>query len=310
MIQISTRAKIRTEKIKTMNLQRKENLAGYAFISLNFLGYISFKLIPLLFALGLSFSDWNFVSGLKNMKLAGLSNYSKLFSDDVFITSLINTVIYGVVMVPIAIFLSLLFAVILNEYVFGKGILRLAFYLPNVSSMVAVSVVWMILFLPSYGPVNQFLNAIGIGNPPRWLNASSTSLLSIIIVGVWQRIGYNIIIFLAGLQGISKSLYESAQIDGANVIQQFFYITIPSLSNTMFLITMLSFINSFQVFTPVQVMTQGGPGNSSSVLVYYIYKTAFQYSNIGYASAMSWVLFLLVFIFCAGRLIMSNKKKD
>ncbi|WMJ86259.1 carbohydrate ABC transporter permease [Anaerocolumna sp. MB42-C2] len=310
MIKISTLAKIRTEKAKTLNLQRKENLAGYAFILLNFFGYIAFKLIPLLFALGLSFSDWNFVSGLKNIKFAGISNYSKLFSDSVFITSLINTVIYGVVMVPIAIFLSLLFAVILNEYVFGKGLLRLAFYLPNVSSMVAVSVVWMILFLPSYGPINQFLSAIGFEKPPRWLNASSTSLLSIIIVGIWQRIGYNIIIFLAGLQGISKSLYESAEIDGANGIQKFFYITIPSLSNTMFLITMLSFISSFQVFTPVQVMTQGGPGNSSSVLVYYIYKTAFQYSDIGYASAMSWVLFFLVFIFCAGRILVSNRKKE
>ncbi len=310
MIIISTLAKIRTQKVKTMNLQRKENIAGYSFIFLNFMGYLAFKLIPLLFALGLSFSDWNFVSGLKNIKFAGLSNYIKFFSDEVFITSLINTLIYGVIMVPIAIILSLLFAVILNEHVFGKGLLRLAFYLPNISSMVAVSVVWMILFLPSYGPINQFLNAIGIANPPRWLNASSTSLFSIIIVGIWQRIGYNIIIFLAGLQGISKSLYESAEIDGANGIQKFFYITIPSLSNTMFLITMLSFISSFQVFTPVQVMTQGGPGNSTSVLVYYIYKTAFQYSDIGYASAMSWVLFLLVFIFCAGRLIISNKTKE
>ncbi|MGB8452905.1 MAG: sugar ABC transporter permease [Anaerocolumna sp.] len=310
MTTIFISVKERTKKVKTLNFQKRENIAGYAFISLNFLGYIAFKLIPLLFALGLSFADWNFVSGLQNIKFAGLANYSKLFSDEVFITSLINTVIYGIVMVPIAIALSLLFAVILNEHVFGKGLLRLAFYLPNVSSMVAVSVVWMILFLPSYGPINQILNSIGIENPPKWLNASSTSLASIVIIGVWQRIGYNIIIFLAGLQGISKSLYESAEIDGANGVQRFFYITIPSLSNTMFLITMLSFISSFQVFTPVQVMTQGGPGNSSSVLVYYIYKTAFQYSDIGYASAMSWVLFFLVFVFCAARLIVTKAKKE
>jgi multiple sugar transport system permease protein len=189
----------------------------------------------------------------------------------------------------------------LNEYVFGKGVLRLAFYMPYVSSMVAVALVWMVLFLPSYGPINNFLRGIGIENPPRWINASSTSLLSIIIVGIWQSLGYNIIIVLAGLQGISPSLYESADIDGANVVQKFFKITIPSLSSTMFFLIMISFIRSFQVFTPVQVMTRGGPGNSSSVLVYYIYTKAFLSNDIGYASAMSWVLFILVFVFTVVR---------
>ena len=296
-------------KSGTMKLQTKENLAGYSFLALNFIGYIAFKLIPLVLALGLSVTKWNFASGFKNMEFVGLDNYARLLHDDVFIRSLINTLIYGVVLVPVAIFLALVFAVILNEYVFGKGILRLAFYLPNVSSMVAVSVVWMILFLPSYGPINQVLMTLGIDNPPRWLNATSTSLLSIIIVGIWQRIGYNIIVVLAGLQGISKSLYESAEIDGANGIQKFFYITIPSLSNTMVFLTMISFISSFQVFTPVQVMTKGGPGNSSSVLVYYIYKNAFQYNEIGYATAMAWVLFFLVFIFTIGRMIFTRKNE-
>jgi multiple sugar transport system permease protein len=131
----------------------------------------------------------------------------------------------------------------------------------------------------------------------------------LVIVGVWQRIGYNIIIILAGLQGIPQSLYEAADIDGANGIQKFRFITIPSLSNTMFFLTMISFISSFQVFTPVQVMTQGGPGNSSSVLVYYIYRTAFMNNNIGYASAMSWILFFLVFIFSVMRLIFARARK-
>ena len=284
-------------------------MAGYAFISLNFVGYVAFKLIPLILALILSFADWNFISGWENIKFVGIDNYLKLPSDPIFIDSLINTIIYAIVLVPVSIFIALVFAVILNDNVYGKGILRLAYYLPNVSSMVAVSIVWMVLFLPSYGPINQFLMSIGIENPPRWLNGSSTSLLSIIIVGVWQSIGYNIIIVLAGLQGISKSLYESAEIDGANAVQKFFYITIPSLSGTMFFLTMISIIRSFQVFTPVQVMTSGGPGNSSSVLVYYIYTTAFRHSNIGYASAMSWVLFALVFVFAAARMIAERKSK-
>lgn len=294
---------------KGMRLSTKENLAGWAFISLNFAGYVLFKLIPLLIAAGLSFSKWNFASSIKNLKFVGFSNYAKLTIDPVFMKSFVNTLIYGIVLVPIAIFLALVLGVILNNHVYGKGILRLAFYLPNISSMVAVSVVWMILFLPSYGPINQLLTSVGVQNPPKWLNSSWTSLLSIIIVGVWQRIGYNIIIVLAGLQGIPHSLYEAAEIDGANAIQQFRFITIPSLSNTMFFLTMISFISSFQVFTPVQVMTQGGPGNSSSVLVYYIYRTAFMNNNIGYATAMSWVLFFLVFIFSVLRLIMARVKK-
>lgn len=293
------------------SLKSGENLAGWAFLSLNFIGYILFKLVPLFMALILSFSKWNFVVGFKGIQFIGLENYAKLFTDKVFQVSMINTLKYSFVMVPIAILLALVVGSILNSHVYFKSSIRLAFYLPNISSMVAVSVVWMILFLPSYGPINTFLTSLGIDNPPRWLNASKTSLLSIIIVSIWQSLGYNIIIVLAGLQTIPVTLYEAAKIDGANAVQTFFRITIPSLSSTLFFLTMISFISSFQVFTPVQVMTQGGPGTSSSVIVYYIYTTAFQYNNIGYASSMSWVLFLLVFFFAAARMIWSkrNEKK-
>lgn len=290
--------------------ERNENFAGFAFLSLNLLGYILFKLVPIIMALILSFSEWNFISGIKGIKFAGLDNYIKLFRDEVFLVSLRNTIVYAVAMVPISIFLALILGSVLNNYVFGKGFLRLAFYMPHISSMVAVSMIWMLLFLPSFGPINNFLRAVGIENPPRWLNASSTSLLSIIIVGVWSSLGYNMIIVLAGLQGISNSLYESADIDGANTVQKFFKITIPSLSNTLFFLIMISFIRSFQVFTPVQIMTQGGPGNSSFVLVYYIYQLAFKNSDIGYATAVSWVLFLLVFVFTMVRnMVMARSNK-
>ena len=293
---------------KTSTFQRKENIAGWLFIGLNFLGYLAFKLIPLLFAGVLSFSEWKFTAGFANIKFVGLNNYKNMFQDEIFYTAVINTIVYSIMLVPVAIFLSLIFAVILDKYVYGKGLLRLAFYLPNISSMVAVALVWMILLLPSYGPVNQILNALGIENAPKWFNGSSTSLLSIAILGVWQRLGYNIIVVLAGLQGISNSLYEAAEIDGANVIQKFFYITLPGLSSTLFFLTMISFISSFQVFTPVQVITSGGPGYSSTVLVYYIYQKAFRYSEIGYASAMSWILFALVFIFSFSRMIANHAK--
>ncbi len=294
---------------RSIRLSTRENLAGWAFISLNFIGYVFFKLVPILMAAGLSFSKWNFASSISNLKFVGFSNYMRLPADSTFVQSLINTVIYSLVLVPVAIFLALILGVLLNKHVYGKGVLRLAFYLPNISSIVAVSMVWMILFLPSFGPINQFLTSVGVADPPKWLNSTRTSLLSIIIVGIWQRIGYNIIIVLAGLQGIPNALYEAAEIDGANKIQQFFKITIPSLSNTMFFLIIISFINSFQVFETVQVMTKGGPGDSSSVLVYYIYKTAFLNNDIGYATAMSWVLFLLVFIFSIGKMIQNNMKK-
>ena len=282
---------------------------GWAFIGLNLAGYLLFKLLPLVLAGVLSFAKWNIAASLDTLKFVGFDNFLRIFRDPVFWESFWNTILYAVVMVPIAIGLSLVLAVILDTHVFGKGLLRLAFYLPNISSMVAVSIVWMILFIPSYGPINSILMSLGVSNPPKWLNATSTSLLSIIIIGVWQRLGYNIII-LAGLQGVSRSLYEAAEIDGANGVQKFFYITIPSLSNTMFFLTMISFISSFQMFTPVQVMTKGGPGTSSSVLVYYIYKAAFQNNDIGGASAMAWILFLLVFVFSAARMIVSRKKES
>lgn len=297
----------RTKK-KMSPMEKKENIAGWMFISLNLIGYFLFKLIPILLAGVLSFSEWNIATDISSLKFAGFDNFIKMFSDNVFRISVKNTLIYTVIMVPVAIFLSLIFAVILDKYVFGKGLLRLAFYLPNISSMVAVSIVWMILFLPSYGPINNFLRTLGVDNPPKWLNGTATSLISIVIVGVWQRIGYNIIIVLAGLQGISTSLYEAAEIDGANVVQKFRYITIPGLNNTLFFLTIMSIINSFQVFTPVKVMTQGGPGTSSSVLVYYIYKSAFMNNEIGYASAMAWALFALVFAASAVRMIVSKKK--
>ena len=295
---------------KMIKMSTRENLAGWAFISLNFIGYLAFKLIPLILAGVLSFSKWNMTTSLSTMTFVGFDNFVKMFKDSFFRTSFTNTILYAVVMVPVAIFLSLIFAVILDRYVFGKGLLRLAFYLPNISSMVAVSVIWMILFLPSYGPINMFLQSIGVANPPKWIYGKDTSLMSIMLVGIWQRLGYNIIIILAGLQGISQTLYEAAEIDGANGIQKFWYITIPSLRDTMFFLIMMSFISSFQVFTPVQVMTKGGPGKSSYVLVYYIYSKAFEGNELGYASAMAWALFFLVFIFSMGRMIFQRRKAE
>lgn len=304
----SRNAEIKIKKKHRSKDAIHENIAGWLFISLNLLGYIAFKLIPIIFSLYLSFCKWNLISGLSGIKFNGVKNYVSLISDSWFIHSVINTFIFAFVSVPVEIFLALLLAVVLNDKIFLKGFVRLCFFLPYICSMVAISVVWNILYMKDLGPINMFLRSIGITNPPGWLSSSHWALLSIIIMSVWQVIGYNSVILLAGLQGVDKALYEAADIDGANAVTKFFKITIPMLSSSLFFVTVTSIIGSFQVFTQVNIMTQGGPGTSTMVLVYYIYKTAFSYNNIGYANALGWALFVIVFIFTAIQWKFRNKE--
>jgi multiple sugar transport system permease protein len=284
-----------------------ENITGWLFILPNLIGYFAFKMFPILFSLILSFCNWNFLTGLQGVHFIGLENYARLWGDTWFLKSLINTLVYAFVTVPVGIMISLLLSVVLNDKIFLKGVVRLGFYIPNIASTVAVTVVWSILYM-DIGPINMFLRSIGIANPPGWVNSTTWALPSIMIISVWQVIGYNAIILLAGLQGIPKQLYESAEIEGANAAIKFFKITIPMLSSTLFFVIVISIINSFQVFTQVNIMTQGGPGTSTTVLVFYIYNTAFKYNRIGYANAIGWVLFLLVFIVTAIQWKFSKKE--
>jgi multiple sugar transport system permease protein len=284
---------------KMSKAEFNENVTGWTFISLNLIGYIVFKLLPIIISLILSFCSWNLISGFSGIRFIGFKNYTNLLSDVWFTTSLINTLIFTFVSVPLSVILSLILAVILNDKIFCKSLVRLGFYLPNISSVVAISVVWSILYMNPFGPINMFLRSIGIAHPPGWLYSSTWALPSIIIMSVWQVVGYNAIILLAGLQDVPTSLYEVADIDGANSFVKFFKITIPMLSPALFFVIVISIISSFQVFTQVNIMTQGGPGTATTVLVYYIYKTAFTYNKIGYANSMGWVLFIMVFAFTA-----------
>ena len=286
-------------KRRGSRLARRENIAGWLFISLNLLGYIAFKLLPILFSLFLSFCNWNLISGLSGITFTGIENYKALFSDNLFFVSLRNTVIFAFISVPVEIILALILAVILNDKIFAKSVVRLSFFIPYVSSMTAVSLIWNILYMKSFGPINMFLKSMGVANPPGWLTSSHWALASIIIMSVWQVFGYNSIILLAGLQGVDRTLYEAADMDGAGAFVKFRKITIPMLSSSLFFVAVTSIIGSFQVFTQVQIMTQGGPGSATTVLVYYIYQTAFWYNKIGYANALGWALFVIVFIFTA-----------
>ena len=226
----------------------------------------------------------------------GLANYIRLFSDEWFLNSYKNNIIFTAVTVPVLIALGLVMATIINKYIYGGGVVRTMIFIPYIASVVAVCTVWMVLLQPSYGPVNEFFRSIGIANPPGWLADFKWSLPSIMIIYVWQQVGYYSIVFLAGLKGLPEDVYEAAKVDGASSIRQFFSLTVPLISPTTFFLTIMGIIGSFKVFDQISVLTQGGPGSSSSVMAYYVYRTAFDYFEMGYANTLAWALFVLVFI--------------
>lgn len=279
-----------------MTKRRYEGLVAYGFLAPNLIGYFLFFLLPLAFSFVLAFSDWNFMSGIGGIEFVGLRNFLEMPGDRWFTDSFWNTIRFTAITVPSAMVLGLLAATALNEGVHGAKVLRTMFFMPHITSLVAVATVWLALFHPSRGPINNVLRSLGIENPPLWIASSDWSLISIIIASVWAAVGYQMLIYLAGLQGISKDLYESADIDGASGPQKFLRITLPLLTPTTIFLLMTTMIGSLQVFAQVNLMTQGGPGTSSSVIVFYVYRSAFQFYRMGYASAMAWVLFILIFI--------------
>jgi len=273
-----------------------ETIKGYLFIAPNLLGFLIFTLIPVILSLILCFSKWSVVEGLKGIKFIGFDNFENLLTDELFTASVKNNFVFTLISVPISVGLALILAIILNKMVYLKNLLRAMFFIPYVTNVVAICLVWMMLFQPTYGPINGFLRSVGIENPPLWLSSEKLALLVIAFVHIWMFTGYNMVIYLSGLQAIPVELLEAGQIDGATGFKRFIYITLPLLSPTTFFILITGLINSFKVFAPVNLMTQGGPGTSTTVLVYYIYLTGFRFFKMGYASAIAWVLFVIVFI--------------
>ncbi len=281
---------------KSSRAARKEFLVGMGFILPSLLGFLVFTFIPMIISFVLSFSNWNFMQGWGAIKFNGLSNYFRLFSDEWFLNSYKNNILFTAVTVPVLIGLGLVMASIINKYIYGGAAVRTMIFIPYIASVVAVCTVWMVLLQPSYGPVNQALKAFGVENPPGWLADFKWSLPSIMIIYIWQQVGYYSIVFLAGLKGLPEDVYEAAKVDGASPVRQFFSITIPLISPTTFFLTIMGIIGSFKVFDQISVLTQGGPGSSSSVMAYYVYRTAFDYFDMGYANTLAWALFVLVFL--------------
>ena len=275
---------------------KKKNLSGYLFIAPNMIGVIIFFVIPFCFSLVLAFSSWNHLEGLSSIEFIGIENFKRMFTDDWFKDSFVNNIVYSFVGVPIAIFIAMILSPILNDKVFGKGILRACYFIPYITNGIAIAFVWMLLFKPRLGPINGFLRSIGVSNPPEWLASTTWALPALIIINIWATVGYNIIIYVAALQGISHEIYEAADLDGATGVRRFFSITMPLLTPSTFFLLTTGIITSFKVFGIVQALTQGGPVTATTVLGYYIYLTAFRYYDMGYASAISWVLFALIFL--------------
>lgn len=271
-------------------------LVGMAFVGPNFLGFILLILFPVLFSFVLVLFEWNILRGFEGLRFVGLDNFRELVHDTRVGASLKNNAVFTLVTIPVKMMIALLLAVILDRYAFMRNGLKTAFFFPYITNVAAACAIWAMLFQPTYGPINGFLRSIGIDQPPGWLSSGDWALPTIMGLHIWMSIGYNMIIYLAGLQQIPSEMREAAMIDGASGFQVFRKVTVPLLSPTTFFLLVTNLIGSFKIFAPINILTEGGPGTSTSVLVYEIYISAFQFFKMGYASVIAWVLFVIVFI--------------
>jgi len=273
---------------RKLSSKRKEALTGLLFISPWLIGISIFTAYPIVASMIFSFSSYN---GISSPVWIGLQNFRDLFNDEIFLKSIYNTLFLAIIGIPITQFLSIITAVLLNMEIKGQSIFRTLFFLPSIVPAVASALLWKWILNPEFGPVNLLLENLGIRGPG-WLTDPLWSKPSLIILSCWG-IGGAMIIYLAGLQNIPKNLYEAAEIDGASKIKSFFKITLPMLKPVIIFNLVMGIISSFQVFTNVFIMTNGGPETSTEVYALQIYKNAFQYYKMGYASAMSWILLLI-----------------
>ena len=273
-------------------LRRSDWIWGYLFIAPNFIGFLIFSLGPIIQSFVMSFMSWSL---LQPPKFTGLDNFRRLLDDELFRQVMGNTTYFVVFYVPLITVLAFLLAVLLNRPLRGVTLFRAAYFLPSVTMMVSVAMLWSWLIDPQAGIVNYLIESVGL-KPPMWLADVRTAMPTIIVISVWQDVGYFAVIYLAGLQAIPATLYEAAEIDGANGWQQMLHITVPLITPTTFFVLVTSMITGWQVFSLAFLMTQGGPAYSTTTLLYYIYQQGFTNFRLGYASLMSWVLFLVIFI--------------
>ncbi|MEM5948283.1 sugar ABC transporter permease [Spirochaetia bacterium 38H-sp] len=276
---------------KKLNIYKKEAAFGYLLISPWLIGFLCFMLAPLVGVILISFMRWDLIT---SPHWVGIENYKKLFQDPLFWQSLKVTLIYAAGRVPLGILTALVTALLLNQKVKFIGFWRVVYYMPVVLPPVAISLIWMWIYNGQYGVINSIIHGLFGIQGPQWLNDPVLVLPALMVMAVWSAAGRNMIIYLSGLQGISNELYEAAIIDGASSWTRFWKITLPMLTPVIFFHMVTGMIETFQLFTQAYVMTEGGPNNASLFFNYYLYQKGFQQYQMGYAAAMSWVIFLLI----------------
>jgi len=281
-------------------------LVGWSFILPNFLGFALLTLVPMAFGLALSFMEW---SPWGDPEWVGFENFERMFRSSTFWIALWNTTYYAAGHIPLTMAVSLGLALLLNRTLAGLGFFRTAFFLPYVTSLVAVAVVWNMLFNPASGPVNQFLQLVGVSDPPGWTSSTAWAMPAVIVASVWRDMGYYMVLFLAGLQTIPTELYEAARVDGANAWQRFRNVTLPGLRPTTFFVLIMCTVASFKVFDLIVVMTDGGPGRATKVLSQLIYEEGIREGRFGLASAISLVLFVLVAGFTVVQFLLQRRRE-
>ncbi|GAC1512150.1 MAG: sugar ABC transporter permease [Chloroflexota bacterium] len=264
------------------------------FLLPDFIGFFVFTLLGVIGTFSISFMHWNLVG---SPSWAGFDNYRGLADDPLFWKVLGNTAYYTVVVVPVSTALGLVVALGLNRRLPGTVILRAAYFAPFITTLAAAALLWQWIFDPSRGLIDGYLYQLGVSDPPAWLNSSVWAMPALIIFGVWRQVGFSMVLFLAGLQNVSKSLLEAATVDGANAWQRFRHIVIPLISPTTFFVVIISTIGSFQLFDQAFILSSGrlGPANATNTLVGYLYQKAFVDLNMGVASATAWALFIVIF---------------
>ncbi|MGN1153468.1 MAG: carbohydrate ABC transporter permease [Candidatus Gastranaerophilaceae bacterium] len=275
------------QKIQS-NLNIIDKFSAMIFILPAVLGTFIFIIIPVLFSFTLSFFEWDLLSP---MKFVGIQNYKDVFTDSTFLQVLSNTFVFAISTTIFAVIIPLVLACVLNSKIRGSNFYKTAYFLPFITPMIVIAIVWQWVFDPNIGLLNQVLHL-----HLKWLYDTRYAMPALIAVSVWKLIGYNMIIFLSGLSTINQEVLESAKIDGANAFQAFKNVTVPLLMPTIFFVIVITSISSFQVFDLIYIMTEGGPDNSTMVLVYSIYKYAFEYFEAGKASAIAYILFAIIFV--------------
>ncbi len=277
--------------------EKKRTLVAYSFIAPNFVGFAVFTLGPIILAFIMAFTQWD---GSNPMQFVGGENFKELFTNDRFMASLRNTIVYSLFTVPLTLVCALGLAILLNQKIKGRTFFRTVVFFPYVASLVAVAAVWNMLFTPNKaGLMNQLLMNVFHTDPLKWAAAPNTVMLTIILFSIWKNMGYYMVIYLAGLQGISEDLYEAAALDGAGSWQKFLYVTLPQLKPTTFFVSVMLTISCFKIYDIVYMLAGGSNGvvnKSAMVLVYYIYEEAFRNWKLGSASAAALVLFVIVLV--------------